>query len=93
MEIRFESEVEFREFAAQEKKEFVKIQIRVTENFLVGKFFVYLYHWCKDFPGGGWLLSAYFVTKNKEIALKLRDLEKGDSVPPYQGGNRKGVTK
>ena len=76
---RIDSEVEFRELAFREKKEYEKIQIRVTENLLVGKFFVYLSRWCKDFPGGGWSCSAYFVTKSKEVALSLMKLERSDS--------------
>ena len=76
MDIRFDSEEEFSKFAATEKKEYGRIQIRVTENLLVHKFFVYLYHWCKDFPGGSWSSAAYFVTKDREIALRLMHLEK-----------------
>ena len=77
MDIRFDSEEEFRKFATGEKKEYGRIQIRVTENLLVHKFFVYLYHWCKDFPGGSWSSAAYFVTKDREVALRLMDLEGG----------------
>ncbi|MCL4509532.1 MAG: hypothetical protein M1470_00435 [Bacteroidetes bacterium] len=78
-EERIDSEAEFRKFAVRERAKYEKIQIRVTENLLVNKFFVDLYRWCKDFPGGGWSHSKYFVTKDREVALKLRDLEKGGS--------------
>jgi hypothetical protein len=74
---RIDSEVEFRKLAARQKRDHEKIQIRVTENLLVGKFFVYLYHWCKDFPGCGWSSCAYFVTKNRDVALGLKELERG----------------
>ena len=75
MDIRFESEDEFREFAAALKMEHSRIQIRVTENLLVHKLFVYIYRWCEDFPGGAWDCEGYFVTKDREVAMKLRDLE------------------
>ena len=77
MDIRFDSEEEFSKFAAAEKKEYGRIQIRVTENLLVHKFFIYLYHRCKDFPGGSWSSAAYFVTKDRKVALRLMDLEGG----------------
>ena len=75
MEIRFDSEDEFREFAADLKRQYPRIQIRVTENLLVHKFFVYIYRWCKDYPGGGWGYEGYFVTKDREVAMRLYDLE------------------
>ncbi len=75
MDTRFDSEVEFREFAADLKRRYSRIQIRVTENLLVHKFFVYIYRWCKDFPGGAWDREGYFVTKEREVAMKLYDLE------------------
>lgn len=77
MDIRFESEEEFKQFAVSQEREHGRIQIRVTENLLVHKFFVYLYHWCKDFPGGSWSSAAYFVTKDEDVALRLMDLEGG----------------
>ena len=75
MDTRFESELEFRKFAADLKRQHSRIQIRVTENLLVHKFFVYIYRWCKDFPGGAWDREGYFVTKEREVAMKLYDLE------------------
>ncbi len=78
-EERIDSEVEFRKFAAREKARYGKIQIRVDENLLVHKFFIHLYRWCKDFPGGGWSCSAYFVTKNRDVALSLMKLERSES--------------
>ena len=75
MDTRFDSEVEFRQFAADLKRQYSRIQIRVTENLLVHKFFVYIYRWCKDYPGGGWAYEGYFVTKDREVAMKLYDLE------------------
>lgn len=75
MNIRFDSEVEFRQFAADLKRQCSRIQIRVTENLLVHKFFVYIYRWCKDFPGGAWHREGYFVTKDREVAMRLYDLE------------------
>ena len=75
MDIRFESEDEFRKFAADLKRRYSRIQIRVTENLLVHKFFVYIYRWCKDFPGGAWDREGYFVTKDREVAMRLYYLE------------------
>ena len=74
---RINSEAEFREFALRLKREHGRIEIRVTEAVLVGKFFVKLSHWCKDFPGGGFDAVADFVTKDKALALRLMQLEKG----------------
>ncbi len=75
MDTRFDSEDEFRKFAADLKCQHSRIKIRVTENLLVHKFFVYIYRWCKDFPGGAWYREGYFVTKEREVAMKLYDLE------------------
>ncbi len=75
MDIRFDSEDEFRTFAADLKRQHSRIQIKVTENLLVHKSFVYVYSWCKDFPGGAWELDGLFVTKEREVAMRLLDLE------------------
>ena len=77
MDIRFESEVEFRKFAARQKREYEKIQIRVTEAVLTGKWFVNLYLYCKDFPGGTYDHVATFVTTDEQVALRLMDLSEG----------------
>jgi hypothetical protein len=69
------TEAEFRELAARLKWKYGKIQIRVDENLLVNKFFVYLFRWCKDFPGGAWDRYGCFVTKSREVALSLMELE------------------
>ena len=65
--------------ASRQKRGYDKIQIRVSENLLIRKFFVHLYRWCKVFTGGGWSSCAYFVTKNREVALSLRKLGGGNS--------------
>lgn len=77
-DIRVNSEAEFRELAAQLKNEDGKIQIRVWEAVLVGKWFVRLYRFCKDFPPSGTFdLVATFVTTDEKVALGLMDFEKG----------------
>ncbi len=90
MEMRFDSEVEFRKFADRQRREYGRIQVRVIENLLVGKFFVHLSRWSKDFPGGGWDRSGYFVTESRDVAMSLLKLER-EQPPPYnQGGSRGG---
>jgi len=77
-DIRINSEDEFRQLAAQLRKEYGRIQIRVHQAVLTGKWFVQLYRFCKDFPPAGIFdLVATFVTTDKEVALRLMDLEKG----------------
>lgn len=77
-DIRVNSEAEFRELAAQLKNEYGKIQIRVHQAVLTGKWFVQVYRFCKDFPPVGTFdLVATFVTTNEKVALRLMDLEKG----------------
>ena len=74
---RINSEAEFRDLALRLKREHGRIEIRVTEAVFVGRFFVQLSHWCKDFPGGGFNAVGEFVTKDKALALRLMELEKG----------------
>lgn len=77
-DIRVNSEDEFSELAYQLRGEYGKIQIRVYEAILVGKWFVRLYRFCKDFPPAGTFdLVATFVTSDEKVALRLMDLEKG----------------
>ena len=76
--IRVSSEDEFRELAARLKKKYGRIQVRVCEAVLVGKWFVRLYRFCKDFPPAGTFdLVTTFVTKDEKVALRLMDLERG----------------
>ena len=75
-DIRINSEAEFRELAARLKLKYRKIQIRVHEASLTGKWFVYLYRYCKDFPGGTYDHVATFVTTDEKVALRLMDLER-----------------
>ena len=77
-DIRVSSESEFRELAAQLRNEYGKIQIRVHQAVLTGKWFVRVYRFCKDFPPAGTFdLGATFVTTDENVAVGLMDLEKG----------------
>ncbi|MCL5266958.1 MAG: hypothetical protein M1469_02505 [Bacteroidetes bacterium] len=77
-DIRVTSEDEFTELAVQLRNEYGKIQIRVHQAVLTGKWFVGVYRFCKDFPPAGTFdLVATFVTMDEKVALKMTDLEKG----------------
>jgi len=77
MRERINSEAEFRELALQLKRKYGRIQIKVTEAVLTGNIFVYLDFWSENFPGGTFFSEAELVTKDKALALRLMELEKG----------------
>ncbi len=73
--VRVSSREEFIELAARLKEEFGKIQVRLEYYPLVGKWFVSLYRFCKDFPpAGAYSIAADYATTDEKEARSLLDL-------------------